>query len=230
MGTSKASLKVNPGRPIFECEPISSQNAVNVAHELATFERKPSDIVFVRSRMLYARAALNARGLVHFGLRHIRKFEHPPRPSEGVLIPKDALNRFPVRHSMGLESANVGDIKNHARRIDDNALRIMMYMFPRQFGLHNAFTSHVDPTKTAQKFQDYTLREEEIFAKFAKNGADSSPGLDVQVPKRLRGKAEHLVQRLQTFHARCSYAKLLEHYCSVRNIPPSTSRIFSAAS
>jgi telomerase reverse transcriptase len=35
--------------------------------------RSPSEIAFVRSRMLYARAALNARGLVHFGLRHIRK-------------------------------------------------------------------------------------------------------------------------------------------------------------
>jgi telomerase reverse transcriptase len=35
--------------------------------------RGPSEVSLVRSRMLYARAALNARGLVHFGLRHIRK-------------------------------------------------------------------------------------------------------------------------------------------------------------
>jgi len=34
--------------------------------------RKPSTIKFVRSRMLYARAALNAKGGVRFGLRHIR--------------------------------------------------------------------------------------------------------------------------------------------------------------
>jgi telomerase reverse transcriptase len=34
----------------------------------------PSSINFVRSRMLYARAALNAQGGVRFGLRHIRKF------------------------------------------------------------------------------------------------------------------------------------------------------------
>ncbi|KAB5579961.1 hypothetical protein GE09DRAFT_420893 [Coniochaeta sp. 2T2.1] len=41
--------------------------------------RTPSEITFVRSRMLYARAALNARGLVHFGLRHIRKLcPQPP--------------------------------------------------------------------------------------------------------------------------------------------------------
>lgn len=91
----------------------------------------------------------------------------------------------------------------------------MMYIFPRQFSLHNAFTSHVDMTRTAQKFQDYTLREEEIASKFRRVADDGSQYLDVRVPKRLRGKAEHLVQRLQKLHARCSYAKLLEHYCPV---------------
>ena len=34
----------------------------------------PSAITFVRSRMLYARAALNAKGKVRFGLRHIRRW------------------------------------------------------------------------------------------------------------------------------------------------------------
>ena len=33
----------------------------------------PGGITFVRSRMLYARGALNAEGKVRFGLRHIRK-------------------------------------------------------------------------------------------------------------------------------------------------------------
>ena len=35
--------------------------------------RKLTAIRFVRSRMLYARAALNAKGGVRFGMRHIRK-------------------------------------------------------------------------------------------------------------------------------------------------------------
>lgn len=35
--------------------------------------RGPGSIMLVRSRMLYARAALNAKGNVQFGLRHIRK-------------------------------------------------------------------------------------------------------------------------------------------------------------
>lgn len=46
--------------------------------------RTPSAITFVRSRMLYARAALNARGLVHFGLRHIRRFPPPSFFSVGA--------------------------------------------------------------------------------------------------------------------------------------------------
>ena len=33
----------------------------------------PASISFVRSRMFYARAALNAKGRVTFGLRHIRE-------------------------------------------------------------------------------------------------------------------------------------------------------------
>ena len=37
----------------------------------------PASIAFVRNRMLYARAALNAQGEVRFGLRHIRMFPAP---------------------------------------------------------------------------------------------------------------------------------------------------------
>ena len=37
-------------------------------------QRSPSSITFVRSRMLYAKAALNAKGGVRFGMRHIRWF------------------------------------------------------------------------------------------------------------------------------------------------------------
>jgi hypothetical protein len=35
-------------------------------------QKSPSTITFVRSRMLYAKAALNAKGGVRFGMRHIR--------------------------------------------------------------------------------------------------------------------------------------------------------------
>lgn len=69
-------LTSRAGSPIFESDPISSQIVappIDVAGDTA-LERKPTEIHFVRSRMLYARATLNARGLVHFGLRHIREF------------------------------------------------------------------------------------------------------------------------------------------------------------
>lgn len=41
---------------------------------LKSENRTPGAITFVRSRMLYAKAALNAKGGVRFGMRHIRAF------------------------------------------------------------------------------------------------------------------------------------------------------------
>ncbi|KAG6032710.1 hypothetical protein E4U41_007160 [Claviceps citrina] len=92
--------------------------------------------------------------------------------------------------------------------------KLMMYMFPRQFGLHNVFTSDVNSAETAQKFQDYTLREEEVARKLLKDRKTVSADGTPKVPKRLRGMAWALVQRLQALHSRCSYTELLKHYCS----------------
>ncbi|KAK0734253.1 hypothetical protein B0T26DRAFT_62594 [Lasiosphaeria miniovina] len=89
----------------------------------------------------------------------------------------------------------------------------MMYIFPRQFGLHNVFTSVVDRQQTTQKFQDYTLREDEIAKKFPKKDKDDQP--IKHIPKRLRGGPKQLVQRLQILHGRCSYASMLQHYCPI---------------
>lgn len=87
----------------------------------------------------------------------------------------------------------------------------MMHIFPRQFGLHNVFTSVIDASQTAQKFQDYTFREDEINKKMANKG---SPGKSLpKLPKRLRSSTRDLVRRLQILHARCSYFELLRHYC-----------------
>jgi telomerase reverse transcriptase len=74
----KSNLYQLCGIPITELEPLPPQQLLEKQPTLAvstkpTAELRPSDISFVRSRMLYARAALNAKGLVHFGLRHIRK-------------------------------------------------------------------------------------------------------------------------------------------------------------
>lgn len=91
----------------------------------------------------------------------------------------------------------------------------MKYIFPRQFGLHNVFTSDVDPLETAQPYKDYTLREQEIKRVEAdhtmKHGSQRSTMS--RIPKRLRGEAEHLIVRLRKSHARCPYGLLLRYYC-----------------
>jgi len=55
---------------------IARVNAVKEAptkpSQLKIESKKPGAITFVRSRMLYAKAALNAKGGVRFGMRHIR--------------------------------------------------------------------------------------------------------------------------------------------------------------
>lgn len=87
-----------------------------------------------------------------------------------------------------------------------------MYMFPRQFGLHNVFTSTLDTRETVQPFKDYTVREEEIQAR---RRVDPK----VNVPKRLRGGALRLVQKLQILHQRCPYDELLQYHCT-RQVSP----------
>ncbi|KAM0282493.1 hypothetical protein ACHAQH_003007 [Verticillium albo-atrum] len=141
--------------------------------------------------MMYARAALSTRGLVHFGFRHIH-----------------VLNRCPLASQTALQSTGT----QQSTRIDNSTRKFLMYIFPRQFGLHNVFTSEVDRKQTAQKFPDYTLREDEIKALRHRS---ELPGRDkpIPVPKRLRGEVACLVQRLQVRHARCSYTELLRHYC-----------------
>ena len=111
----------------------------------------------------------------------------------------DVLNRFPYRQPSDATESPGPQL---------STLHVMMYMFPRQFGLHNVFTSEVDSKETVQPFKDYTLREDEIHAKFSiENG--------VKIPKRLRGKAAELVKKLQVQHNRCPYKALLDHHCPV---------------
>lgn len=49
-----------------------------------TTVRSPSNIIFVRNRMMHARAAMNRQGGVRFGLRHIR--EHSQFGMHSLLI------------------------------------------------------------------------------------------------------------------------------------------------
>lgn len=179
------------GVSIIELEPLSSASQPAKGTP-KTVELRPSEISFVRSRIMFAKAALNARGSVSFGLRHIH-----------------ALNRLPHSPEPPKGKDNGPSVESH----DENCIRLMMYIFPRQFGLHNVFTSVVDRQQTTQKFQDYTLREDEIAKKFPKKDKDDQP--IKHIPKRLRGGPKQLVQRLQILHGRCSYASMLQHYCPI---------------
>lgn len=110
----------------------------------------------------------------------------------------DVLNRFPSADLLA------------------QTVHVMMYIFPRQFGLHNVFTSATDSRETVQPFKDYTMREDEI----AQSGRRPTPSrtrveskVSPKIPKRLRGKAVDLIQKLQNRNKRCSYVELLRHYC-----------------
>jgi len=134
--------------------------------------RKPSDIRFARNRMLYAKASLNGKGKVRFGLKHVH-----------------VLERY-----------------SDSTRPEQSA-HILKYMFPRQFGLHNVFTSVNDLTGSARQFKDYTFREQEINCQHKHSPA--------WIPRRLRGQLVHLVSRVHKNHQHCSYTQLLRYYCPV---------------
>ncbi|KAK4951839.1 Telomerase reverse transcriptase [Elasticomyces elasticus] len=161
-------------------------------------------------------------------------------PSDGALsravLPKDrplTEIRF-VRHRMlyarpsltSHGSPRIGPnhlhVLNRLRQTDNEVetVQVMKYIFPRQFGLHNVFTSNVDSAETAQQFKDYTVREKEIAAveQRSKRKQIIAGRVDLQskpshLPKRLRGTAFQLVQSIRKRHARCSYHALLQRYC-----------------
>lgn len=104
----------------------------------------------------------------------------------------------------------------------------MKYIFPREFGLHNVFTSTVDPRETSQPLKDYTFRENEISAIKVRGGnthaaaqISTTSEKSVKVPRRLRGMAVDLVRKLQNRNKACSYTELLRHYCpqEVNTVP-----------
>lgn len=78
----KGNLVQVSGIPVSELQPRSLGTDFAARKDLKGIggaggenqKLSPSEITFARNRMLYARAALNAKGLVHFGLRHIRRF------------------------------------------------------------------------------------------------------------------------------------------------------------
>lgn len=116
------------------------------------------------------------------------------------------LNRFP-------------DLDDHQQTV-----HVMRHLFPRQYGLHNVFTSVVDRRETTMAFKDYTLREKEIHQAMcrelseAKRTEESMLRWKQRVPKRLRGEPLALVNKLRKLNKRCSYTELLRHYCPIEGL------------
>ncbi|KAI7488359.1 hypothetical protein KC351_g2021, partial [Hortaea werneckii] len=104
---------------------------------------------------------------------------------------------------------------------EKQTLHLIKYIFPRQFGLHNAFTSSTNRQETAQPFVDYTCREKEIAYSECREGGipRQRRRSDLSLPKRLRGAAVDLVRRIGRRHRNCAYHALLEHYCPVQAAP-----------
>jgi hypothetical protein len=106
---------------------------------------------------------------------------------------------------------------------EKQTLHVAKYMFPRQFDLHNVFTSDVDSRQTAQQFQDYALREQEIH-RTELNRLSKLPPLKMgerakaYAPKRLRGQVMDFVRRIRKGHQQCAYVELLQYYCAVGGV------------
>ncbi|PYH72017.1 telomerase reverse transcriptase [Aspergillus vadensis CBS 113365] len=92
---------------------------------------------------------------------------------------------------------------------------VLKYIFPKQFGLHNVFSSVSNGQDT---FKDYAYREDEI-AKLEKARRAHSHSESI-IPRRLQGKAVELVQQLQNRNKHCSYVHLLNYYCPAERIGP----------
>ncbi|KAJ6184750.1 Telomere reverse transcriptase [Penicillium mononematosum] len=111
-------------------------------------------------------------------------------------------------------------------------VHVMKYIFPRQFGLLNVFTSDSDGRNTMDDSKRFIFRESEISrleeAKRLQRPqpeiefADADHGVrSCKVPKRLRGITIELVRKLRNRNAQCPYGELLRHYCPTEQTGPS---------
>ena len=109
---------------------------------------------------------------------------------------------------LGLRHVHILNRNTDVNSSDQN-VHFLKYVFPRQFGLHNVFTSFVDSRETTQPFKDYTLREQEIDQQMKKQ----KPNKKLKIPKRLRGAPTEIIQCIRKAHSQISYVELLRYYC-----------------
>ncbi|EXJ79003.1 hypothetical protein A1O3_08504 [Capronia epimyces CBS 606.96] len=126
-----------------------------------------------------------------------------------ILYAKPSLNRN-GKVRVGFSHAHVLQRFSDANR-RDHTVHVMKYIFPRQYDLHNVFTSRVNSTETTQQFKDYTFREQEMSGQHTTSST--------WVPRRLRGEAFRLIQKVQRRQNSCSYGQLFRHHCSIAASP-----------
>jgi inhibitor of KinA sporulation pathway (predicted exonuclease) len=113
----------------------------------------------------------------------------------------DALNRYPFVKDNPDSGENCQDSVKIQQQNEAHTTKLMMHMFPRQFSLHNVFTSPTDSNQTAQKFHDYTFREDEINKSLRVANRSTKKALP-KLPKRLRGTTRDLVRSFSNIIAR----------------------------
>lgn len=183
LGASALQTKVNNSRP----EPCMTSKSCHVPQ---TTHKNPAAIIFVRSRMFYARPALNAKGRVTFGLRHIHvlnRYADDDNIEHTVHVMKYL---FPRQFGMHNVFTCTVDPKESIQPFKDYTLR---------------------EQEIAQSERSNTQK---------RSAGTSSTAVKQRVPKRLRGEALDLVRKMQRLHSRCSYHDLLKHYCPSERIGP----------
>ncbi|CAD6892531.1 unnamed protein product [Tilletia caries] len=169
--------------------------------------RKPSEIAFVRPRLFYARPLRSKQGKVHIGLPFLHSIVRSAEPK--ILVKMTTFSSTQeariTKVSKSMVTKPSHPVKVAAQR--QLALRvrhILKYMFPRQFGLHNVFTSVVDRNLTTQAFPDYTMREAEIRLRGR-----------CKTPKRVmtvRGLVKTMLRRIDAF----DFKRTLDRCCPSR--------------
>ena len=92
-----------------------------------------------------------------------------------------------------------------------DALLLLKYLFPLQFGLHNVFTSSLaaKALKSSHSFPDYTSRKGEL-----ERRKEDRPSSKAGEARRVKGtKVRALVQELWARHGKCDYWKLRAICC-----------------
>jgi hypothetical protein len=139
-------------------------------------------------------------------------------------MPTDILARISDLFSHAASGSTSSSPSAHAP-----ARHLAKYLFPRQFCLHNVFTSP-KAQNNYEVLPDYDDRELDIKVSLLARGGRGEIGLvltrqrfrqklgPVKTPKRLKGVLD-LLERMIKLHSRCKPRKLLDRHCPSKASP-----------